>query len=184
MKGPWESIACGREKGFKTQKLEKKVSHCQKRVCSCWRQSNCVAHLEEIEGCSWADQRGHRYDPLWEAHDGYSEGMERWRILISVGWRQQHWEEDVQVRQEASRFKAFEMTPSFTLTRELLLREMLSRNSMPRCVVLIITTKRNEEHTGCVLSVVLFVWRTLFEVKRRLTTPSVSLMWNGGKQEE
>ena len=27
MKGPWESIAAGREKGFKTQKLEKPVRH-------------------------------------------------------------------------------------------------------------------------------------------------------------
>ena len=184
MKGPWESIACGREKGFQTQKLEKKVSHCQKRVCSCWRRFNYVAHLEEIEDCSWAYQRGHWYDPLREAHDGYPEGI-GWRyVLIFIGWRQQHRKEDVQVCQEASRFKPFWMTPSFTLTRELLLREMLSRNSMPRCVVLIITTKWSEEHTTCVLSVVVFVWRTLFEVKRRLTTLSGSLMWNGGKQEE
>ena len=48
MKGPWESIACGREKGFKTQKLEKKVSHCQKRVCSCWRRFNYVAVVREL----------------------------------------------------------------------------------------------------------------------------------------
>ena len=32
MKGPWESIACGREKGFQTQKLDVKPSHCQQRV--------------------------------------------------------------------------------------------------------------------------------------------------------
>ena len=32
MKGPWESIAAGREKGFKTQKLEKPVRHIAVRV--------------------------------------------------------------------------------------------------------------------------------------------------------
>ena len=32
MKGPWESIAAGREKGFKTEKLEKVENHASKRV--------------------------------------------------------------------------------------------------------------------------------------------------------
>ncbi|KNB41168.1 60S ribosomal protein L36 [Blastocystis sp. subtype 4] len=34
MKGPWESIAAGREKGFKTQKLEKPVRHIAVRHAS------------------------------------------------------------------------------------------------------------------------------------------------------
>ena len=34
MKGPWESIACGREKGFKTQKLEKQERHSRKRAAT------------------------------------------------------------------------------------------------------------------------------------------------------
>ncbi|KAK8810873.1 RL36, ribosomal protein 36 60S large ribosomal subunit [Blastocystis sp. ATCC 50177/Nand II] len=34
MKGPWESIAIGLEKGHKTQKLEKVASHASKRTCS------------------------------------------------------------------------------------------------------------------------------------------------------
>lgn len=32
MKGPWESIAVGLEKGHKTQKLEKVANHSSKRV--------------------------------------------------------------------------------------------------------------------------------------------------------
>lgn len=32
MKGPWESIATGLEKGHKTQKLEKAANHASKRV--------------------------------------------------------------------------------------------------------------------------------------------------------
>ncbi|CBK19953.2 uncharacterized protein [Blastocystis hominis] len=49
MKGPWESIACGREKGFQTQKLEKKVSHCQKRHTS--KRSKVVRELiSEVTG--------------------------------------------------------------------------------------------------------------------------------------
>ena len=144
MKGPWESIACGREKGFQTQKLDVKPSHCQQRVWSVWRGVNYVAHFEEIEGCSWADWRGHWYDPLREALDGYSEGIFWWCGVIFVGWRQQHRKEDVQVCQEASRFQPLWLMCSFILIRELLLREMLSRSCMPRCVVLIITTKCNE----------------------------------------
>ena len=104
MKGPWESIACGREKGFNTQKLEKKVSHSQMRVGSSWRRFNCAAHFEENEGRPWADQRGRWYDSLREAPDGYPEGIWWWCAFSFVGWRQQHREEDVQVRQEASRF--------------------------------------------------------------------------------
>ena len=38
MKGPWESIAAGREKGFKTEKLEKVENHATKRVCSLIKQ--------------------------------------------------------------------------------------------------------------------------------------------------
>ena len=42
---------------------------------------------------------------------------------------------------------------SFILIRELLLREMLSRSCMPRCVVLIITTKWNEDSIRvCIVS--------------------------------
>ena len=37
MKGPWESIAAGREKGFKTEKLEKVENHATKRVRSVGR---------------------------------------------------------------------------------------------------------------------------------------------------
>lgn len=32
MKGPWESIATGMEKGHKTQKIEKVATHNSKRV--------------------------------------------------------------------------------------------------------------------------------------------------------
>lgn len=36
MKGPWESIATGMEKGHKTQKIEKVATHNSKRVVLDW----------------------------------------------------------------------------------------------------------------------------------------------------
>ena len=50
MKGPWESIAAGREKGHKTQKLEMTAKHISNRVRgNAWVVMD-VARLEESEG--------------------------------------------------------------------------------------------------------------------------------------
>ena len=51
MKGPWESIAAGREKGFKTEKLEKVENHATKRVRSIGRMFMWVDGFQESEGC-------------------------------------------------------------------------------------------------------------------------------------
>ena len=50
MKGPWESIAAGREKGHKTQKLEKTTKHISCRVRGNGWVVMGVAHHEESEG--------------------------------------------------------------------------------------------------------------------------------------
>ena len=43
MKGPWESIAAGMEKGHKTQKIEKVAPHRSMRVVVCFMVDNVVA---------------------------------------------------------------------------------------------------------------------------------------------
>ena len=43
MKGPWESIAAGMEKGHKTQKIEKVAPHRAMRVVVCFVVDNVVA---------------------------------------------------------------------------------------------------------------------------------------------
>lgn len=50
MKGPWESIAVGLEKGHKTQKLEKVANHASKRVGDGLACCLVVGLLEESEG--------------------------------------------------------------------------------------------------------------------------------------
>ena len=50
MKGPWESIACGREKGFKTQKLEKQERHSRKRVSGQRNPIIVIGRYQESEG--------------------------------------------------------------------------------------------------------------------------------------
>lgn len=52
MKGPWESIAAGREKGFKTQKLEKTQRHIAQRVVCRGDDIMVLARFQESEGCS------------------------------------------------------------------------------------------------------------------------------------
>ena len=49
MKGPWESIAAGLEKGHKTQKIEKVANHCSKRVVSDFMVYNCLARFQESQ---------------------------------------------------------------------------------------------------------------------------------------
>ena len=51
MKGPWESIAAGREKGHNTQKLEISAKHISCRVRGNGGVVMGVASLEESEGC-------------------------------------------------------------------------------------------------------------------------------------
>ena len=50
MKGPWESIAAGREKGFKTEKLEKVENHATKRVRNVERKLMRIDGFQESEG--------------------------------------------------------------------------------------------------------------------------------------
>lgn len=52
MKGPWESIAAGREKGFKTEKLEKVENHASKRVDGVGKVLTFLDGFQESEGCS------------------------------------------------------------------------------------------------------------------------------------
>ena len=75
MKGPWESIACGREKGFKTQKLEKQERHSRKRVSGQRNPIIVIGRYQESEGCTWTHWWGRWTHSLWEAHDGYFEGL-------------------------------------------------------------------------------------------------------------
>ena len=49
MKGPWESIATGLEKGHKTQKIEKVANHCSKRVVFELMVYNSLARFQESE---------------------------------------------------------------------------------------------------------------------------------------